>query len=59
MRTLITGLGEVVSGDIAAPLLDADSILIEDGRIAAVGRGIARGRRHRDRRQGRDRVSRA
>ena len=40
MRTLITGLGEVVSGDIAAPLLDADSILIEDGRIAAVGRGI-------------------
>ena len=40
MRTLITGLGEVVSGDIAAPLLDADSILIEDGRIAAIGRGI-------------------
>ena len=40
MRTLITGLGEVVSGDIAAPLLDADSILIEDGRIAAVGRGL-------------------
>ena len=40
MRTLITGLGEVVSGDIAAPLLDADSILIEDGRITAVGRGI-------------------
>ena len=40
MRTLITGLGEVVSGDIAAPLLDADSILVEDGRITAVGRGI-------------------
>jgi enamidase len=40
MRTLITGLGEVVSGDIAAPLLDADSILIEDGRFAAIGRGL-------------------
>jgi enamidase len=40
MRTLITGLGEVVSGDIAAPRIDADSILIEDGRFAAIGRGL-------------------
>lgn len=40
MRTLITGIGTVVSGDISDPLLDADSILIEDGRIAAVGRGL-------------------
>src|SRR5689334_17421379 len=40
MRTLITGLGEVVSGDIAAPLVDADSILIEDGRFSAIGRGL-------------------
>src|SRR5215213_817130 len=40
MRTLITGLGDVVSGDIAAPRLDADSILIEDGRFAAIGRGL-------------------
>src|SRR3954452_10781292 len=40
MRTLITGLGQIVSGDLATPLLDADSILIEDGRIAAGGRGI-------------------
>jgi enamidase len=40
MRTLITGLGEVVSGDIAAPLVDADSILIEDGRFVAIGRGL-------------------
>jgi enamidase len=40
MRTLITGLGEVVSGDTAAPRLDADSILVEDGRFAAVGRGL-------------------
>lgn len=40
MRTLVTGLGAVVSGDIRAPLLDADSLLIEDGRFAAIGRGI-------------------
>ena len=40
MRTLIIGLGGVVSGDIAAPLLEADSILIEDGRITAIGRRI-------------------
>ena len=40
MRTLVTGLGQVVSGDLAAPLLDADSLLIEDGRFAAVGRGL-------------------
>src|SRR4051794_27301336 len=40
MRTLITGLGEIASGDVSAPLLDADSILIEDGRITAVGRGL-------------------
>ena len=43
MRTLIRNLGVVVSGDIAAPLPDADEILIEDGRIAAVGRGLAGG----------------
>jgi enamidase len=40
MKTLITGLGEVVSGDIAEPRLDADSILIEDVRFAAIGRGL-------------------
>jgi enamidase len=40
VRTLVTGLGQVVSGDIAAPLLDADSLLIEDGRFAAIGRGL-------------------
>ena len=40
MRTLITGIGQVVSGDIARPLLDADSIAIVDGRIEAVGRGL-------------------
>src|SRR4051795_10573924 len=40
MRTLVTGLSEVVTGDITAPLADADSILIEDGRFTAIGRGI-------------------
>src|SRR3954469_8919555 len=40
MRTLVTGLSEVVTGDIAAPLSNADSVLIEDGRFTAIGRGI-------------------
>jgi enamidase len=40
MRTLITDLGAVATGDIAAPHADADSILVEDGRIVAVGRGL-------------------
>jgi enamidase len=40
MRTLITGIGQVVSGDIDAPLLDGDSISIVDGRIEAVGRTL-------------------
>src|SRR3954453_7943131 len=40
MRTLVTGPSEVVTGDIAAPLSNADSVLIEDGRFTAIGRGI-------------------
>lgn len=40
MRTLVTGLSEVVTGDVAAPLADADSLLIEDGRFVAIGRGL-------------------
>jgi enamidase len=40
VRTLITGIGEVVSGDIEAPLLDADAISIVDGRIESIGRGL-------------------
>ncbi|HJP87879.1 MAG TPA: amidohydrolase family protein [Candidatus Limnocylindrales bacterium] len=40
MRTLIANIGTVVTGDIGAPIADADSILIEDGRISAVGRGL-------------------
>ena len=40
MRTLITGIGRIVAGDIDAPLLDGDSISIVDGRIDAIGRGL-------------------
>lgn len=43
MRSLIRNLGAVVTGDVDAPLADADEILIEDGRIAAVGRGLGAG----------------
>jgi len=39
-RTLIRNVGQIVSGDIARPLADGDSIAIENGRIAAVGRGL-------------------
>ena len=40
MKTLIVNIGQIVSGDIALPLLDGDAIAIEDGLIAAVGRGL-------------------
>lgn len=36
-RTLITNIGTLVSGDIKQPVLEADSILIEDGKIVRVG----------------------
>ena len=40
MKTLIRNIGQIVSGDIAQPLLDADSIAIADGKIVGVGRGL-------------------
>ena len=40
MKTLIRNIGQIVSGDIARPLLDGDSIVTADGRIVAVGRGL-------------------
>lgn len=40
MRTLITGIGAVVTGDVANPRLDIDSISLADDRIAALGRGL-------------------
>jgi enamidase len=40
MKTLIRNIGQLVSGDITRAVLDADSILIRDGLIAAVGTGL-------------------
>ena len=40
MKTLIRNIGQIVSGDIEAPLLDGDTIAIEHGKIVAVGRGL-------------------
>ncbi|MDN3564048.1 amidohydrolase family protein [Paeniroseomonas aquatica] len=38
-RILVRNIGLLLSGDLAAPILEADAILIEDGRILAIGRG--------------------
>ena len=40
MKTLIKNIGQIVSGDIDRPLLDGDCIVIDDGKIAAVGTGL-------------------
>src|SRR5215831_14957535 len=40
MKTLIRNIGAIVSGDIARPLLDGDSVVVVDGAISAVGRGL-------------------
>ncbi len=37
MKTVIRGIGQIVSGAIAAPLLDGDTIVCVDGKIAQVG----------------------
>jgi len=37
-RTVVRNIGLMLSGDLGRPILDADAILIEDGRIAAIGR---------------------
>ena len=39
--TLIKNIGALYSGDIAHPVLDADSILITDGKIAGTGKNLA------------------
>ena len=36
-RTKVINLGTVVSGDVSSPLIEADTLLIADGVIAAVG----------------------
>ena len=40
MKTVIKNIGQLVSGDIGAPRLDADTVVIADGRIVAIGRGL-------------------
>ncbi|TPL40762.1 amidohydrolase family protein [Mesorhizobium sp. B2-4-6] len=37
-KTVIRNIGLMLSGDIARPVLDADTIVVVDGRIAAVGK---------------------
>lgn len=39
-RLLIKNIGKMVSGDIKNPLIDADSVLVEDGKIARIGKGL-------------------
>ncbi len=38
---LIKNVGLMLSGDVAAPILDADAILVADGLIQQVGQGLA------------------
>ena len=42
-ETLIHNIGQIVSGDFAAPLIEGDAILIRQGLIAAVGSGLIAG----------------
>ena len=37
-KVVIRNIGLILSGDIARPVLDADTVAVVDGRIAAVGR---------------------
>ncbi len=37
-KVVIRNIGLLLSGDIARPILDADTVVVVDGRIAAVGR---------------------
>jgi enamidase len=38
--TLIRGIGQIASGDLGRPLLEGDAIVVRDGRVAAIGRGL-------------------
>ena len=38
-KVVIRNVGLMLSGDIDRPILDADTVVVRDGRIAAVGRG--------------------
>ena len=39
-KLLIKNIGKMVSGDIKNPLIDADALLVEDGKIARIGKGL-------------------
>jgi enamidase len=39
-RLVVRNLGLVLSGDIEAPLIEADTIVAVDGRISAIGRAV-------------------
>jgi enamidase len=38
MKTVVRNIGQIVSGDLAAPLVEGDAIVCVDGKIAQVGR---------------------
>ena len=38
-RTFIRNVGLMLSGDLARPVLEADALVVQDGIIAAIGRG--------------------
>ncbi len=38
--TLVKNVGLMLSGDLNAPILDADSLTIEDGKITGIARGL-------------------
>ncbi len=40
-KTLIRNIGTMYSGDIYQPVLNRDSLIIENGKIAAIGEGLA------------------
>ena len=37
MRTAIVNIETIVTGDLAAPFMRGDGLLMEDGRISSVG----------------------
>ena len=40
MKVLLRNIGTLVSGDLRRPVLDADSLVLRDGRIAGIGRSL-------------------
>ena len=39
MKVAICNIGKILSGDIAAPIAAGDTIILDDGKIVAVGTG--------------------